>query len=108
MQLVSSSLIQDLIDVVVRAAQLSTTDSISAGFSGSTIAGSFPAILMGIMNSGRLLCSPLSVHPSAVCFQEPASREIPAVCFYSGRFASISCEHNNIADVAGEWSCLFE
>ena len=55
MKLVSSSLLQDLLDTVERAAHLQSISSMTFDFSGTTLSGTYPAAVMGIANSGLLL-----------------------------------------------------
>ena len=55
MQLVSNSLVQDLFDAVARVALLSTASGVSTSFSGDSMSGTYPSILMGVMNSGSSL-----------------------------------------------------
>ena len=50
--LIGRSLIKDLLDSVSRSANLVSTNSASTTFSGSTLQGSYPASIMGIMASG--------------------------------------------------------
>lgn len=59
MQLVAGSLIQDLIDVVARVSLLSTASGVTINFSGDTIGGTYPASVMGIMDSGVSVLFPV-------------------------------------------------
>ena len=52
-QVVTEWIVQDLIDTVRRSAQLAAAGSVATtDFTTSQIGGSFPAVMMGIMNSG--------------------------------------------------------
>ena len=57
-QVVTEWIVQDLIDTVQRSAQLVAAGSATTDFSSSQIGGTFPAVMMGIMNSGdgTVLC----------------------------------------------------
>ena len=51
--IVSHSIIEDLLNAVARSVHLVSTNSTIADFSGSAVEGSFPASAMGFMNSGN-------------------------------------------------------
>ena len=57
-QVVTEWVVQDLLDTVQRSAQLVAAGSATTYFSSSQIGGTFPAVMMGVMNSGdgTVLC----------------------------------------------------
>ena len=63
-QVVTEWMVQDLIDTVQRSAELVAAGAATADFSSSQIGGSFPAVMMGVMNSGdgTVLCVWLSLY----------------------------------------------
>ena len=83
MKLVSKSLIQDMLDAVSRAAQMFAASTTSSSFSGTTISGSCPASLMGVMVSGNMSDCTRSALTRWV--QVQALWEIRAACLPRGR-----------------------
>ena len=120
MQLVAGSLIQDLIDVVARVSLLSTASGVTINFSGDTIGGTYPASVMGIMDSGECecysLCNEQSFCATIVLIhlyaQGSASEGIQVVCSFSGRCvcrsAAVAAKVTVGLFLTGNWTCLFE
>ena len=61
-------LLQDETDTVARAASLLATNSSTVSFAGQAIGGTFPASLMGLVDSGSRPCRPYQPFNYCLCF----------------------------------------
>ena len=90
MKLVSSSLLQDLLDTVDRVSRLESETTMTTDFSSATVSGSYPAAMMGIMTSGGLLKCLLHALINRCVAQMLLSWATGAVCLFSGRCSLLS------------------
>ena len=120
MQLVAGSLIQDLIDVVARVSLLSTASGVTINFSGDTIGGTYPASVMGIMDSGECQCYSLCNEQSFCATNSSDPFLCSGISFggnSSGMFlqwqvcrsaATVAAKVTVGLFLTGIWTCLFE